>query len=236
MALAEAGARVVIASRTPEEIERVAAEIQERHGPALAIECDVSDEASVHRLAEAANLKSGTIDILVNNAGAGASAPLAEITIAEWNRLLATNATGTFLCTRQFLPGMLERHFGRVINIASLAGLEGGKYIAHYAAAKHAVVGLTRAVAAEVDGTGVTINALCPGYVDTPMTERTLANVQERTGLTRPKAMEAVLRTTGQKRLVKPEEVAAQVLELCEESAGEVNGQAIALGAGAAAL
>lgn len=169
----------------------------------------------------------GTVDILVNNAGVSSSAPLHKITLDEWNRVLAVNATGTFLCTRTFAPAMIERGWGRIINVASRAGFEGGKYIAHYSSAKHAVVGFTRAVAIELIGTGVTINALCPGYVDTPMTERTVANVAARTRLPRDQALAAVLATTGQERLLTPDQVAAAVLELCADSAAETNGEAI---------
>src|SRR4029077_3817430 len=115
------------------------------------------------------------VDILVNNAGISHSAPLPRTTLADWNRMLTVNATGTFLCTQAFLPGMVARHWGRVVNIASVAGLGGGKYIAAYSASKHAVVGFTRSVAAEVAGTGVTVNAVCPGYVDTDMTRESVA-------------------------------------------------------------
>ena len=143
--------------------------------------------------------------------------------------MLAVNATGTFLCAREFVPRMVERGWGRVINVASIAGLEGAKFIAHYSAAKHAVVGFTRSIALELAGTGVTVNAVCPAYADTPMTERTLADVGARAGLSRDRALEAVLATTGQSRLVTPEEVAAAVLRLCREDAGPITGQAIVL-------
>jgi NAD(P)-dependent dehydrogenase (short-subunit alcohol dehydrogenase family) len=173
------------------------------------------------------------VDVLVNNAGASAAAPLARMTLAEWNQMLATNATSAFLVTREFLAEMVARRWGRIVNVASVAGLEGGKYVAHYSAAKHAVVGFTRSVALEVAGSGVTINAVCPGYADTPMTERNLANVQARTGLSRERALAAVLASTRQERLVTPEEVAAAVLALCAEA--DANGEARLLGATPAA-
>jgi len=232
-ALAGAGAGVVVAARTLEEIERVANDLRQGGAKAWALVCDTTDEGSVQSLGGAARDRLGRVDILVNSAGVGASAPLKKITLAEWNRMLAVNATGTFLCTREFLPAMVDHGWGRVVNLASRAGLEGGKYVAHYSAAKHAVVGFTRSVAVEVAGSGVTVNAMCPGYVDTPMTDSTIANVQSRTGLTREQALAAVLATTGQERLLTPDEVAEAVLSLCGEDAGGVNGQAIPVGAGA---
>ena len=231
-ALAEAGAAVVVAARTPNQIERVADELLRRGAKAWAIACDVSDEASVARLGAEARARFGQVDVLVNNAGDSASAPLAKIALAEWQRMLAVNATGTFLCTRELLPDMVARGWGRVVNVASVAGLEGGKYIAHYAAAKHAVVGFTRSVALEVAGTGVTVDALCPGYVDTPMTARNLGNIQARAGLGPEQALAAVLRSTGQERLVAPEEVAEAVVALCAAEGPRVSGRAIPLGFG----
>jgi NAD(P)-dependent dehydrogenase (short-subunit alcohol dehydrogenase family) len=127
---------------------------------------------------------------------------------------------------------MVERRWGRVVNVASVAGLEGAKYIAHYSAAKHAVVGFTRSVAIELASSGVTANAVCPGYVDTPMTDRTLATVESRAGLSHDMALAAVLATTGQDRLITPDEVATSVLALCLEDAGSVTGQAILLRGG----
>jgi NAD(P)-dependent dehydrogenase (short-subunit alcohol dehydrogenase family) len=226
-ALAEAGARVVVVARTTGEVEAVAEALRGRGFDAWAETCDVTDEASVARLADDARSVLGEVDILVNNAGASASGPLPKITLEEWNRMWAVNATSTFLCTRAFAPAMVQRGFGRIVNLASRAGLEGAKYVAHYSAAKHAVIGFTRSVALELAGTGVTVNAVCPGYVDSPMTERTLENVEKRTGLARDRALAAVLATTGQERLTSPDEVAEAVVGLCREDAGAVNGQAI---------
>ena len=231
-ALSEAGAGVVVAARTAADIEKVAAALREHGGTAQAVACDVTDERSVKRLGEAARYHLGAVDILVNNAGASSSAPLPKLTLEEWNRIFLVNATATFLCTREFTPAMVERRWGRVISVASVAGLEGAKYIAHYSAAKHAVVGFTRSIAVELGTTGVTANAVCPGYVDTQMTDRTLAIVESRAGLSRDMALAAVLATTGQERLITPEEVAASVLELCMEDAGAVTGQAILLRGG----
>ena len=226
-ALAREGARVALAARTSKEVEGAASALRKEGAEVWAVRCDVTDEESVRALGREVRERMGTVDILVNNAGQAASAPLHRITLEDWSRMLAVNATGTFLCTREFLPDMKTRGWGRVVNVASISGLEGARYIAHYCAAKHAVVGFTRAVAAEIDGTDVTVNAVCPAYVDTSMTERTLSNVEQRTGMTREEALEAVLETSGQSRLITADEVAEEVVALCREDAKRRNGEAL---------
>lgn len=234
--LAEAGAAVVVAARTGREIEAVAAEISGEGHRALAVRCDVTDPASVERLAEEASRLAedagGTVDILVNNAGAAHSAPVHKTELEDWNRMLAVNATGTFLCTRALLPGMMERGWGRIVNVASVAGLTGARYIAAYAASKHAVIGLTRCTAAETAARGVTVNAVCPGYVDTPMTTESLRRIAEKTGRSAEEALQAILAGTPQKRLIQPTEVAHAVLSLCHEEARGINGGSIVIDGG----
>jgi len=232
-ALAGAGARVLVAARHPAEVEAVAAELRSAGAETFAARCDVTDGSSVTELARTARERLGAVDILVNNAGTASSAPVHEITLDEWHRLFAVNATGTLLVTQAFLPAMLERSWGRIVNLASIAGLTGAKLIAAYCAAKHAVVGFTRAVAAEVSGSGVTVNAVCPGYVDTPLTDESLARISERTKRTRAESLQAVLAHAGQPRLVTADEVAATVLSLCGDAAATISGQAIVLDAGA---
>jgi NAD(P)-dependent dehydrogenase (short-subunit alcohol dehydrogenase family) len=230
-ALSAEGARVVVAARTTREIEEVASHLREKGGQAWAVACDVTDEASVLDLGREARRVLGAVDVLINNAGDSASAPLRKIALADWERMMDVNATGTFLCTREFAPEMAGRGWGRIVNVASIAGLEGAKYVSHYCAAKHAVLGFTRSIALEFAGTGVTVNAVCPGYVDTPMTERTLANVEEKADFSREEALAAVLASAGQDRLVSAAEVAAAVIDLCA-GGNELTGQSIVLKSG----
>ena len=218
-ALAAEGAMVVVAARTTERIDGVAAEIKRAGGKAKAVRCDVTDAPSVRDLAVAA----GAVDILVNNAGVAHSAPLSRITLDDWNRVLAVNATGTFLCTQAFVGGMLERKRGAIANVASIAGLGGARYIAAYAAAKHAVIGFTRSVAAELDGTGVVCNAVCPGYVDTEMTQASVARVTAKTGKSPEATLAGMMAASGQERLITADEVATAVLRLCSLT-GKPNG------------
>lgn len=233
-ALATAGAAVVVSARTESRIAAVAAELDELGHSVWAVPADVTDEASVHALAEAAVENLGHVDILINNAGAAHSAPLHKTTREDWDRLLAVNATGAFLCARAFVPGMVERGWGRVVTIASTAGLRGGRYVAAYAASKHAAVGFTRCVAAEVGATGggVTANAICPGWVDTGMTRAAIERIVGETGRSEEEALRAILETTGQPRLIEPDEVANLALVLCDEAASGINGQAIVLDGG----
>jgi 3-hydroxybutyrate dehydrogenase len=232
-ALATHGAAVVVCARTTSEIDSVANELRDAGHEAHAVACDVSSEASVTAMAAAAIDLLGTVDVLVNNAGIALSNPVKRLPLEEWNRILAVNATGTFLCTRAFLPGMIDRKWGRVINVASVAGLRGSQYIAAYTASKHAQVGFTRALAAEVASDGVTVNAVCPGYVDTPMTEYSVSRIVEKTGLSREAALERILALSPQHRLIRPEEVAHVALMLCHENAAGINGETISIDGGA---
>ncbi|MCI0340738.1 MAG: SDR family oxidoreductase [Planctomycetales bacterium] len=231
-ALAEAGAAVLVAARTRTEVDSVAERLRKKGASAHAVPCDVTDPASVAGLAQAAAARLPRVDILVNNAGVAPSAPVKSLTLEEWNRTFSVNATGTFLCTQAFLPGMVERRWGRVVNVASVAALGGAPYIAAYAASKHAVLGFTRCAAAEVAAQGVTVNALCPGYVDTPMTEAAVQRIAAKTGKSREDALAHIRATNPQGRLIAPEEVAFAVLFLCDERARGVNGQALVLDGG----
>jgi NAD(P)-dependent dehydrogenase (short-subunit alcohol dehydrogenase family) len=225
--LADAGFTVVVAARSRQQIERQAAELAAAGHGAKAVVCDVTDEASVQNLSRESD-ELGPVAVLVNNAGAAASMPLVRTSLEEWNRLMAVNVTGAFLCTRAFLPGMLERRWGRVINVGSTASLGGAKYLAAYSAAKHALLGLTRSTAAEVAGTGVTVNAVCPNFVDTEMTAETVSRIVAKTGRTPAEALAAALASAGQTRLITPEEVAEAVVSLSAAPA-TTNGEAVVL-------
>ena len=226
---AREGALVTLVARTAAEVERAAREIADECRIATAhAACDVSDRGSVERAFAAVAERFGRApDILVNNAGVAESAPLVKTSDEFWQRHLAINLTGTFYCTRAALPAMIERGWGRVINVASIAGKTGAPYIAAYSASKHGVLGLTRSVALEVARKGVTVNAICPGYVDTDMTTRAVENIQAKTGRSATDALEAVKRMSPQHRLVTPEEVAALALLLASDDGRGITGQAI---------
>lgn len=230
-ALAGAGAAVVVSARSADELDAVADAIRADGGRALAVPCDVSDPDAVAALAGAA-AGLGAVDILVHAAGIASSAPIRRLELEEWRRVLEVNATGAFLCTRAFLPGMAERGWGRVVYVASVAGLTGAPYIAAYAASKHAVVGLARCAAAEVAGRGVTVNALCPGYVDTDMTRASAANIAATTGRSAEEALDILVAHNPQGRLIEAAEVADAAVWLCGDGARGVNGQALVIDGG----
>jgi NAD(P)-dependent dehydrogenase (short-subunit alcohol dehydrogenase family) len=217
---AAAGERVVAVGRDRAALEE--------SGAAQKEVCDVTDETRV----EALFRRLGRVDVLVNNAGASTSAPLAQTTLEDWRLLFEVNATGAFLCTRAALPGMIERADGRIVTVASVAGLAGSRYTAAYAASKHAAVGLMRAVATEVAGRGVTANAVCPAFVRTEMTERSVARISERTGRSTQEAEAALAESSPLGRLLEPDEVAFAVEFLAAPEADAINGQALVLDGG----
>ena len=217
-----AGAQVVIAGRRIDPLQTVVAALP----GARALTCDVTDEAQVATLFAQA----GPVDVVIANAGASTSAPMAKTTLADWNAMLAVNLTGTFLTLREGLRQFSG--WGRLIAVASTAGLKGYGYVAPYAAAKHGVVGMIRSLALEVARGPVTANALCPGFLDTEMTDRSVANIMEKTGKTEAEARAALAATNPQKRLIQPREVTAAALWLCAEGAEGINGQALAIAGG----
>jgi len=230
--LARAGAAVAVAARTRSEVDAVARGIVAAGGQAVAVEMDVTDPDRVRAAFASAREALGGIDILVSGAGIAPTAPLARTTDAVWRQVLETNLSGTFYCLREALPEMTARGWGRVVHLASIAGKTGYPYIGAYAASKHGVLGLTKCAALEVATTGVTVNAVCPGYVDTPMLELGVARIVEKTGLTADEARRRLADMSPQKRLYTAEEVSALVLFLCGESASGINGQALSVDGG----
>ncbi len=227
LAMADAGARVVVSARSQGEIEAVAAEIKRHRQEALAVPCDVTAASEIAELVERTEARLGVIDILVNNAGVAESMPIVKLEEDEWNRTLAVNLTGTYLCTRAVLPPMIARARGRVINIASTAGRIGYRYTSAYCAAKHGVLGFTRSVALEMAHRGITVNAICPGWVDTDMTDASIARIAEQTGQSRDEARRTLEQMNPQGRLIVPEEVASVAVFLASDTAHGITGQAI---------
>lgn len=229
-ALVAEGLQVSLLGRDAGTLARVARELGEQR--CIAIPADITDAESVRAAFAAARARFGAAAILINNAGQAASAKFTETDLALWNRLMAVNVTGTYLCTQQAIPDMLEGGFGRVVNVASIAGLRGGAYISAYVASKHAVIGLTRALALEYATRNITVNALCPGYVDTDIVKNAIASITSRTGRTEAEALAALIASNPQKRLLEPREVAGTVLWLCRPGSESVNGQSLVLAGG----
>lgn len=227
--LAAEGAHVALTGRDRAALDARA----ESLGPnSFAVAMDVAGEASVREGFDRIRARLPRIDILVNNAGQAASAPFSRTDLQLWRRMLDVNLTGTYLCTREVLPAMIAAGYGRIVNIASTAGLVGYAYVSAYVAAKHGVVGLTRSLALEAARGGVTVNAVCPGYTDTDLVRQAVAGISAKTGRSETDARAVLASTNPQGRLVRPEEVAQAVLWLCSEHAASVNGQAIAIAGG----
>jgi NAD(P)-dependent dehydrogenase (short-subunit alcohol dehydrogenase family) len=223
--LVAGGMRVVATGRDLAALEEAAAAIE---GDVSVRRCDVTSEEEVIALFQELQ----QVDVLINNAGVSASAPLARTTLEEWRRQIDVNATGAFLCTRQALPGMLDRGRGRIVTVASTAGRVGYPYTAAYTASKHAAVGLMRAAAAELVGTGVTANAVCPAFVRTDMTESSVRRIVTVTGRSEEEAVRELERSSPLGRLLEPEEVADAVAFLVSDAAAAVNGQTLILDGG----
>ena len=232
LSLASAGADVTVAGRSKSELEETRDRIRQSGGRSEAVICDVSDRGQVDAMFEQAKRTLGDPLILVNNAGIAASARLTQTTDEMWDLMLRVNATAAFWCMKAVMPAMLEAKWGRIVNIASVAARAGAPYITAYAASKHALLGLTRSVAAEVATHGITVNAVCPGYVDSEMTDRSTAYISARTGRTEEAARKLLENVSPQGRLMTVEEVAGLALYLCTEGARGITGQGIVLDGG----
>jgi NAD(P)-dependent dehydrogenase (short-subunit alcohol dehydrogenase family) len=233
-ALADLGADITLMGRTASTIEAHAETLRQSAGVrAQAIVCDVTQPEAVRRAFAGASAKFGVVAILVNNAGQAEAASFEDITVESWRRMIDVNLTGTFLCTQQVLEGMLAARSGRIVNVASVAGLAGASKIAAYCAAKHGVVGLTRALAAETARQGITVNAVCPGYTeDTDMFSAAIEGVMRSTGESEGKARSILAKRSPRGVLTTPQEVADAVIWLCSPGASAITGQAIAVAGG----
>jgi 3-hydroxybutyrate dehydrogenase len=232
LALAQAGANVAVTARTHLEIEQLVTEIQAMGCRSLAVSCDVTDPEQVTHMAATSIEGFGGIDILVNNAGNAGSHKFLNHPDELWHRMLSVNLTSVYYVTKAFLPALTDQRYGRIINIASIASRVGGSYIAAYTAAKHGVLGLTRALAVELMPYNITVNAICPGYVNTSMTNASVSNIAARTGMPESKAREVLENTSPQKRLIEPEEVAAMAVFLAQDINRGITGQAINIDGG----
>jgi NAD(P)-dependent dehydrogenase (short-subunit alcohol dehydrogenase family) len=226
--LCETGARITVVGRRPEPLQEVADGLD----GAQAVPFDVTDEAAVEEGLTTATERFGPVDVLINNAGAADSSPFARTTSDAWRAMLEVNLTGAFLVSRAVLPGMVERGWGRIVSIASTAGLKGYAYVAAYCAAKHGVIGMTRSLALEVAPKGVTVNAVCPGYTETELLGESVANIVDKTGASEDEARAQLLESNPQGRFVSPVEVAEAAAWLVSSNAGAITGQAIVVAGG----
>ena len=232
--LAGLGANITIMGRDKVRLDAHAEVVAKAHGVEVAaVPCDVSDEASVVEAFRVARETFGVPYVLVNNAGQADGAPFTATTLSLWNQLIAVNLTGTFLCMQQVVPAMLEAKAGRIVNVASVSGLTAARRLSAYTASKHGVIGLTKVVALETAKHGLTVNAVCPGYVDTDMAQIAVQNLVKG-GRTEEEARNMILRTIPRGTLITPEEVASAVAWLCSPGASGVTGAALTVAAGGA--
>ena len=225
-----AGAKISLLGRRLKPLERTAAIVSGTTHP-----CDVTDRQAIERAYAEARKANGPIELLIVNAGIAESAPFGKMTRDSWDRIIAVNLTGAFDCAQAALPDLLASENGRLVFVASVASLRGVPYAAHYAASKHGLLGLMRSLAAEYAKTNLTVNAVCPGYVDTPMTDQSIARVSEITGRSEEQARGAITNMNASGRLVHPDGIGTMILTLCLPQSRDVNGAAVTIDGGTAA-
>jgi NAD(P)-dependent dehydrogenase (short-subunit alcohol dehydrogenase family) len=228
-ALVDRGSHVTVLGRRLEVVQALA-DTDPRHLHAVC--ADVADAAQVAAAVASARARFGPIEVLVNNAGQALSAPFMKMDLTIWQQMISVNLTGTMVCTQAVLPDMLQAGWGRIVNVASTAGQVGYAYVSAYCAAKHGVVGLTRALALEFATKGITVNAVCPGYTDTDIVRESVERIVAKTGRTPEQAMAEFVRHNPQGRLVQPQQVADTVAWLCSEGADAVTGQSVSVSGG----
>ena len=225
-----AGAKVTLLGRRMEPLQQTA----ERIG-GYAVSCDVTQPGQIAKAFEEARTLNGPIELLVVNAGIAESAPFHKMTRESWDRIIATNLTAAFDCAQAALPDLLKSENGRLVFVASVASLRGVPYAAHYAASKHGLLGLARSLAAEYAKTNLTVNAVCPGYVDTPMTDQSIARVSAITGRSEDDSRSAIVNMNASGRLVDPDGIATMILTLCLPQSRDINGAAVTIDGGTSA-
>ena len=225
-----AGARISVTGRRREPLDKIAAMVS-----GTAVQCDVTDPAQIARAFDEARAANGPIEMLVVNAGIAESAPFHKMTRESWDRIIATNLTAAFECSQAAIGDLLKSENGRLVFVASVASLRGVPYAAHYAASKHGLLGLMRSLAAEYAKSNLTVNAVCPGYVDTPMTDQSIARVSEITGRSEDQSRSAITNMNASGRLVDPDGIATMILTLCLPQSRDVNGAAVTIDGGTSA-
>ena len=225
-----AGAKITVTGRRKEPLEAIAAKIS-----GAAVQCDVTQPDQIAKAFDEARTLNGPIELLIVNAGIAESAPFHKMTRESWNRIIATNLTAAFDCAQAALPDLLKSENGRLVFVASVASLRGVPYAAHYAASKHGLLGLARSLAAEYAKTNLTVNAVCPGYVDTPMTDQSIARVSAITGRNEADSRSAIVNMNASGRLVDPDGIATMILTLCLPQSRDINGAAVTIDGGTSA-
>ncbi len=232
-AFARQGDRVVLSARNEAKLRTAADEVSRDDGEVFSFPCDITDRNQVQRLAEAVTSHWGNVQILINNAGVARAASFLDTSDSLWNEVLNTNLTGTYHCCKQFLPAMIDAHWGRIINIGSTTSKVAYSHVSAYVSSKHGLLGLTRVLALETARLGITVNAICPGYLDDELTRANAEQMAQKTGKTVDQILAMFASSAPQKRLIAPEEVAELALLMASDKLAGMTGQAISIDGGA---